>query len=155
MPRALAGGNQGGRVHLLHGIRLEGVREGEAREQPSSHLVVVVDVPGGALTVEGLEVLLEHANAVGMNAELGQLDILPLSILLLELEVAGLSAKPLVCESKCSKPVANHRRVVHGGPERDVLDMLAQVGEDLLGAGVAQAYGLGLVGGDSCDRVAR
>ena len=33
--------------------------------------------------------------------------------------------------------------------------MLAQVGEDLLGAGVAKASGLGLVGGDSCDRVAR
>ena len=104
LPGALGGEISVGesRVHLLHGIRLEGVREGEAREQPSSHLVVVVDVAGGTLTVEGLEVLLGHADAVGVNAELGQLDILPLSILLLELEVAGLSAEPLVCESKSS-----------------------------------------------------
>ena len=112
-------------MHLLHGIRLDGVREGDARKQAGTQLVVVKDVASGALEVESLEMLLEHADGVGVNAELGQLDILPLSILLLELEVASFAAEPLIGESESSKAISDHARVVHGSPERGVLDVLA------------------------------
>ena len=72
-----------------------------------------------------------------------------------EHEVASASSEPLVGEVEGSEAATQDGLITHGRAERGDLDVYAQEGVRLLGAGVVEASGLGLVGGGAHDRVAR
>jgi len=142
-----------GRVHLLEGVRQDGVGEGQAREEARSDGIVAQRLTYGALAVEGLQVLVEEPNGVRVDAELRQLGRLPLGVLVLQLEVASLDAVPVVGEGESSKTITLNS----GGGERlaegRALHVLADGRVALLGAHEAKACRLGNLLGVAVERV--